>query len=85
MSFASCGSAAHSLMNSKAIKENTAEEEWDAAQDAWDACSCANRKCCSHAIAAKAAKVKLDEADADFKAASKGYADWCRLQYGRFD
>jgi len=78
--FVAAGSAAHALMNSKAVAENAAEDTWSRAMDAWDACTCANRKCCEHAVAARSAKSKLDEATEEHAAARKGYSDWCKAR-----
>ena len=78
--FVSAGSAAHALMNSKAVKENEAEAVWSKAMDAWDDCSCTNRKCCDHAKTARSTKSKLDEAVEDHAAARKGYTDWCKIR-----
>lgn len=78
--FVAAGSAAHSLMNAKAIKENEAEVVWFAAMDEWDACKCADRKHCTHSKVARSAKSKLDEAVKDHDAARKGYSDWCKIR-----
>ena len=74
--FVAAGGAAQQAMTAKRVAADKSLDAWSKAMDEFDACKCANKKHCQHALVVRRLSANVEEKNAEAHDARVAYAKW---------